>query len=256
MAAPHNAFKAALARGETRFGLWLGFAHPYPAEIAAHTGFDWLCIDGEHAPNDLPTIAAQLQVLDPLPADAVVRLPMGEDWAIKQVLDAGAQTLLIPMVESTAQARALVRATRYPPEGIRGMGAGFARASRFGGVADYDTTANAEICLLVQVETRAGLDALDDILTVEGVDGVFIGPADLSADMGYPGRADAPEVQAAIEDALRRIRAAGKAPGILSTDDEAVSRYLDCGAQFVAVGIDVSILSAALRARAARWTNG
>ncbi|RBI85676.1 2-keto-3-deoxy-L-rhamnonate aldolase [Rhodosalinus halophilus] len=256
MPAPHNAFKAALARGETVFGCWLGFAHPYPAEIAGHAGFDWLLIDGEHAPNDLPTIAAQLQVLEPLPPHAVVRLPMGEDWAIKQVLDAGAQTLLIPLVESAEQARALVRATRYPPEGIRGMGASFARASRFSGIPDYVTTANAEICLLLQVETRAGLAALDDILAVEGVDGVFIGPADLSADMGYPGRADAPEVQAAIGDALERIRAAGRAPGILSSDDAAIARYLDHGAQFVAVGIDVTMLAAALRSRAARWTSG
>ena len=254
MPAPQNAFKAALARGETLFGCWLGFAHPYPAEVAGHAGFDWLLIDGEHAPNDLPSITAQLQVLEPLPAHPVVRLPMGEDWAIKQVLDAGAQTLLIPLVESAEAARALVRATRYPPEGMRGMGAALARASRFGAIADYATTANAEICLLVQVETRAGLAALDAILGVAGVDGVFIGPADLSADMGYPGCPDAPEVQAAIEDALGRIRAAGKAPGILSDDAAAVERYLACGAQFVAVGVDVAILGAALRARAARWT--
>lgn len=256
MPAPRNSFKRALAEGRTQFGCWLGLCSPYAAEIAARAGFDWLLIDGEHAPNDLPTIAAQLQVIDPLPPQAVVRLPMGEDWAIKQALDAGAQTLLIPLVESGAEAERLVRATRYPPDGHRGMGAALARASRFSEIADYATTANAEICLLVQVETRAGLAALDDILAVDGVDGVFIGPADLSADMGYPGDPQAPEVRAAIRDALGRIAAAGKAPGIISGEDDEIAAHLEAGARFVAVGIDVTLLAGALRDRARRWRPG
>lgn len=254
MPVPENPFKAAMAAGKTRFGCWLGLASPYSAEIAGRAGFDWVLIDGEHAPNDIPRIAAQLQVLDPLPAHAIVRLPMGEDWMIKQALDAGAQTLLIPMVESADAARALVRACRYPPQGARGMGAILARATRFGEIADYPVTANDQICLLVQVETQAGIDALDDILAVEGVDGVFVGPADLSADMGYPGDPGAPEVQAAITDALRRTQAAGKAAGIIARDDDAVRRHLDDGARFVAVHVDVLALATTLRETARAWT--
>jgi len=256
MPAPENRLKSALARGDTRVGCWAGFAASYPTEVLAEAGFDWLVIDAEHAPNDLGTISAQLAVLRGAETQAVVRLPMGETWAIKQVLDAGAQTLLIPMVESAAQAESLVRAMRYPPEGVRGSGAALARASRFSGIADYIRTANAQTCLLVQVETRTGLDALDEILAVEGVDGVFIGPSDLAADMGHLGDASVPEVQEAIRDALGRIAAAGRAPGILALDPEAASRYRDWGARFLAVGIDVVLLAEAARALAARWRNG
>ncbi|MDZ7711151.1 MAG: HpcH/HpaI aldolase/citrate lyase family protein [Roseovarius sp.] len=256
MPAPENRLKAALARGETLVGCWAGFAAPYPTEVLAGAGFDWLVIDGEHAPNDLGSVSAQLGVLRGAATQAVVRLPMGEVWAIKQVLDAGAQTLLIPMVESAAQAEGLVRAMRYPPEGVRGSGAALARASRFSGIPDYIATANAQMCLLVQVETRAGLAALDDILGVEGVDGVFIGPSDLAADMGYLGDSTVPEVQEAIRDALTRIASAGRAPGILALDHETAARYRDWGARFLAVGIDVVMLAEAARALAARWRDG
>ena len=256
MPAPENHLKAALARDETLIGCWAGFAAPYPTEVLAGAGFDWLVIDGEHAPNDLASISAQLGVLRGAETQAVVRLPMGEVWAIKQVLDAGAQTLLIPMVESAAQAEGLVRAMRYPPEGVRGSGAALARASRFSAIPDYIATANAQMCLLVQVETRAGLAALDEILAVEGVDGVFIGPSDLAADMGYLGDATVPEVQEAIKGALGRIAAAGRAPGILALDHATALRYRDWGARFLAVGIDVVMLAEAARALAARWRDG
>jgi len=186
----------------------------------------------------------------------VIRLPMGEAWLIKQVLDAGAQTLLIPMVESAEQARDLVRAMRYPPQGIRGSGAALARASRFSGLADYSLTANDQMCLLVQVESRAGIDALDDIAAVEGVDGVFIGPSDLAADMGYLGQKQDDPVQEVIRDALARIKAAGKVPGILATDHDTALRYRDWGAQFLAVGIDVVMLAGAARDTMARWRDG
>ena len=167
------------------------------------------------------------------------------------MLDIGAQSLLIPMIESAAQARAVLGATRYPPEGFRGVGAALARASRFGAVPDYVTSANGEICLLVQVESRAGLDALDDILAVDGVDGVFIGPADLAADMGHPGRADAPEVTRAILAALARIRAAGKAAGVLALEPAFADECRAAGANFVGVGIDVTVYAEAIRALAA-----
>lgn len=256
MPAPVNPFKAALARGERQIGCWAGFAEPYATEVLAEAGFDWLVIDAEHAPNDLRTISAQLGVLRGAASHPVVRLPMGEVWAIKQVLDAGAQTLLIPMVESAAQAEGLVRAMRYPPEGVRGSGAALARASRFSGIPDYIATANAQMCLLVQVETMAGLAALDAILAVEGVDGVFIGPSDLAADMGHRGESGVAEVQAAIRDALGRIAASEKAAGILALDPETGARYRDWGAQFLAVGIDVVLLAQAARGLAARWRDG
>ncbi|WP_397542635.1 aldolase/citrate lyase family protein [Roseovarius salis] len=256
MPAPANRFKSALARGGTLYGCWAGFADPYATEMLATAGFDWLVIDGEHAPNDLRTIMAQLQVLEAHHCAPVVRLPMGETWAIKQVLDAGAQTLLIPMVESADEARGLVRAMRYPPDGIRGSGAALARASRFSAIPDYIATANAQMCLLVQVETRAGMDALDDILSVEGVDGVFIGPSDLAADMGHLGDSSVPEVRTVIRDALRRMAESDKAGGILATDHETALSYRDWGARFLAVGIDVLMLAQAARQTAARWRDG
>ncbi|WP_210877876.1 aldolase/citrate lyase family protein [Roseovarius autotrophicus] len=256
MPAPINPFKAALARGDMLYGCWAGFADAYATEVLAEAGFDWLVIDGEHAPNDLRSISAQLGVLRGATSHPVVRLPMGEVWAIKQALDVGAQTLLIPMVESAAQAEGLVRAMRYPPEGVRGSGAALARASRFSGIPDYIATANAQMCLLVQIETVAGLGALDEILDVEGVDGVFIGPSDLAADMGHRGDSAVAEVQAAIRDALSRIAASDKAAGILALDPETAARYRGWGAQFLAVGIDVVLLAQAARALAARWRDG
>ncbi len=256
MPAPENTFKSELASGKMLYGCWTGFADPYATEILATAGFDWLVIDGEHAPNDLRSIMAQLQVMDGKSSMPIVRLPMGEAWLIKQVLDVGAQTLLIPMVESAAEARDLVRAMRYPPEGIRGSGAALARASRFSDIPDYIATANDQMCLLVQVETVAGIAALEEIARVDGVDGVFIGPSDLAADMGHLGDSSRPEVQAAIKDALSAIRAAGKAPGILAVDHDTALTYRDWGAQFLAVGIDVVMLATAARSLRERWRDG
>lgn len=253
MPAPVNPFKAALAAGQMQYGCWLSLAAPFPAEMMGQAGFDWVLIDGEHGPNDLRTILAQLQVIASTQAHPVVRLAVGETYMLKQILDAGAQTVLVPMVESADQARQLVHDVTYPPNGGRGVGYALTRASRFGTIADYGTTADAQICLLVQVENLRGLAALDDILAVDGVDGVFIGPADLAADMGHMGRADHPDVQAAIMDALARIKAAGKAPGILSTRDEMTREAIDAGAQFVAVGADILLLGHAARALAKKW---
>ncbi len=252
MPAPVNTFKEKLAKGQVQIGCWAGMADAYATEIAATAGFDWLLIDGEHAPNDLRSITRQLQVVQASASHAIVRLPIGSDWMIKQVLDAGAQSLLIPMVETGDQAAEMVAACRYPPEGIRGVGAALARSSKFSAIPDYLQTANDQICLLVQVESRAGIAALDDILAVKGVDGVFIGPSDLAADMGYLGNPDAPEVRAVITDALQRIRAAGKAAGILATSDEFIAASLQDGANFVAVGVDVVEFAKALRGLAAK----
>lgn len=248
-----NRFRTALQQDRPLIGLWLGMADPYAADLAAQAGFDWLVVDGEHAPNDLRSILVQLQVLESAGAAVVVRPPMGETWLLKQLLDMGAETLLIPMVETAEQAEALVRAVRYPPRGVRGMGAALARASRFNTVPGYVAKADAHVCLLVQAESRAALANLDAIAAVDGVDGVFIGPADLAADMGFPGRPDSPEVWSAIEDAIRRVTAAGKPAGILTFDELLNRRCVELGARFVAVGADVTEFSAALRALARRY---
>lgn len=253
MPALPNTFKARLGAGDRMIGCWLGFADLYAAEIMGTAGFDWVVVDGEHAPNDIRSIRDQLIALEASSSHGVVRLPVGETWMIKQALDIGAQTLLIPMVESAEQAAELVRACRYPPDGVRGAGASLSRASRFSAIPDYVATANAEICLLVQVESRAGIAALDDILAVDGVDGVFIGPADLAADMGYRGDSSVPQVQEVILAALQRIAASPKAAGILSTTDASTEAYRQAGAQFHAVGIDVVLLARVLRETAAKW---
>lgn len=253
MPAPLNRLKHRLSAGETVFGCWLGMADPYVAEMACTAGFDWLLVDGEHAPNDLRTTMAQLAVIEPSPSLPVVRLRDDDHARIKQALDAGAQSLLIPMIETAAQAEACIRATRYPPEGIRGVGSSLARASRFSAIPDYLTTANDQICLILQVESRAGLAALDDILALDGVDCVFIGPADLAADMGHLGNAAHDDVRTAVIDALGRIAASGKAAGVLSTEDAFIGDCLKAGARFVGVGIDVLSYVGALRARAKQF---
>ncbi|MGB1156640.1 MAG: HpcH/HpaI aldolase family protein [Alphaproteobacteria bacterium] len=250
MPAPKNVFKEALRSGEPQLGTWLGFADAYVAEAAATADFDWFLIDGEHAPNDIPSILPQISAVQGAGRNAVVRLPIGEGWMIKQALDLGVQTLLMPMVDSAELAKELVRGCLYPPHGNRGVGSALARASGFSQIKDYLPTANEEICLLVQVESRAGLEALDDILKVVGIDGVFIGPADLAADMGYLGQTDAPEVIAAIEDALTRIRNAGKAAGIMATDEASAKKWADQGANFIAVAIDVLVYAQNMRALA------
>lgn len=247
MPAPENRLKARLARGEPTTGLWLSMANSYTAELAGHIGFDWLMIDGEHAPNDLRTIMEQLQVLRSSPSSVAVRPPVGEVYMIKQLLDIGAQSLLIPMVESGAQAELLVKAVRYPPRGIRGVGAGSARATNFGTIDNYTATADDQICLMLQVESRAGLAALDAIASTEGVDCVFIGPSDLSADMGFPGNPYAPEVQVVIEDAIRRIVGHGKAAGVYMSDETYARRYLELGATMIAIGSDAAVLSQSLQ---------
>ena len=253
MRTPDNRFKAALAQPGARIGLWLGLADAYAAELCATAGFDWLLIDGEHAPVDLRTLLATLQAVAPWPAHPVVRVPHGDTALIKQVMELGATTLLVPMVESAEQARELVRAMRYPPAGVRGVGSGLARSSRWNVHPRYLQEADARACLLVQVESVEALRHLDEIAAVEGVDGVFIGPADLAASMGRLGAPGHPEVRAAIEAAIRRLAAAGRAPGILATDEADARHFIALGARFVAVGVDTTLLARATRDLAARF---
>lgn len=246
----HNKFKQALKDGKPQIGLWLGLCSPYSAELVAGAGFDWLLIDGEHAPNNVQTILSQLQAIAPYPSQPVVRPPWNDPVIIKQLLDIGAQTLLLPMVQNAEQAEHAVRATRYPPAGIRGVGSALARASRWNRIPDYLKRANDEMCVIVQVETREAIRNLPEILKVEGVDGVFIGPADLSADMGFSGNPNHPEVKAVIEQAISQIRAAGIAPGILMAAPDVAEHYLQLGALFVAVGVDTTLLARSAEALA------
>lgn len=243
MQLPVNHFKRALAERRPQIGLWVAMTHPYPAEIVAGAGFDWLLIDGEHAPNQLQSTLAQLQAVAPYPTHPIVRPAWNDAVEIKRLLDIGAQTLLVPMVQNAEEARAAVEAMRYPPNGIRGVGSALARASRWNRVDDYVRHADAQMCTLVQVETTEGLAHLDAILAVEGVDGVFIGPADLAASMGHLGEPGHPEVRKTIDDTIRQIVASGKAAGILSADQAQARHYLSLGATFVAVGTDVTLLA-------------
>lgn len=252
----HNAFKQALKERKPQIGLWLGLCSSYSAELLAGAGFDWLLIDGEHAPNNVQTVLGQLQAIAPYPSHPVVRPSWNDAVQIKPLLDVGTQTLLVPMVQNAEQARDAVRATRYPPNGIRGVGSALARASHWNRVPGYLQNADAEMCVLVQIETREAMKNLPQILDVEGVDGVFIGPADLSADMGYAGNPQHPEVKAAIEQAIAMIKAAGKAPGILMAAPEAAEHYLKLGTLFVAVGVDTTLLARAAEALAARFGTG
>ena len=260
MQLPINIFKQALQSKQAQIGLWLGLSDSYTTEICAGAGFDWLLVDGEHAPNDLRSILQQLQAIAGYPAShPIARVPTGHghvgEMLIKQYLDLGVTTLLVPMVDKKTQAEALVRAVRYPQNdgrgGIRGMGG--ARASRFGRYPAYAHEANAQICLLVQAETQTALDNLDAIAGVEGVDGIFIGPADLSASLGHVNNPAHPDVQAAIADAFARINKAGKAAGILTPDEALAKHYLALGALFVAVGLDTNLLVCHTSALAARF---
>lgn len=254
MPAPINKFKAAIQKSEKQIGLWMGLTNAYTAEICAGAGFDWLVIDGEHAPNDLQSTLAQLQALAAYPVSPVVRVPIGETWLIKQVLDLGAQNILVPMVESAEQAEEMVRAIKYPPQGVRGVGAALARASQFNRIGDYLQTANEQTCLIVQVESQVGIDAIEEIGQVEGVDGIFIGPADLGADMGYLGRPGEQVVKDAVLDGIAKIVATGKAAGVLSADKVFARACLDQGASFVAVGTDVTLFSGATSKLAEEFT--
>lgn len=244
-----NPFKEALQKGETQIGLWLSSTTPYMAEIAATSGYDWLLIDGEHAPNTVQTMYGQLQAIAPYASHPVIRPLEGSKALIKQTLDIGAQTLLIPMVDTAEQAREAVRAIHYSPDGTRGVGASVARAARWGRVPEYMKHAADHLCLLVQAESKAAIDNLDEILAVDGVDGVFIGPADLSASLGYPDNADHPAVQAVIEESMKKIRKANKAVGFLAVNLEMARKSMVWGANFVAVGVDAMLYMEALDER-------
>tara|TARA_R110000787_G_scaffold235621_6_gene342379 strand:+ start:15493 stop:16269 length:777 start_codon:yes stop_codon:yes gene_type:complete len=246
MNTPINALKLALQEQRAQIGLWLSLGDANSAEICASAGFDWLLIDGEHVPHTSQSVLAQLRAIAAYPrTQAVARVPSSDPVQIKQYLDLGVQTLVIPMIESADQAAAIVSACRYPPAGNRGVGG--ARAARWGNIPKYLHEANEQIAVIVQVETRAGLDQLDAIAATDGVNGVFIGPADLAASFGHLGQPTHPEVKAATLEAFKRIRAAGKAPGVLTRDDALARELLEHGALMLGVGLDAHLLAAQTR---------
>lgn len=239
-----NRIAEALRAGRPQIGLWQALTSPAAAEICAGCGFDWLLFDGEHAPNTLQTLLAQLQAVAASGIESVARPPSQDRAVIAQYLDLGVRTLLVPMVESAAQARAIVAATRYPPVGTRGVASSTSRASGFGTAPDYLVCAHEQICVILQIESRPGLDAIEEIAAVEGVDALFIGPSDLAASLGHLGDPRHGEVQAAIADALRRIAACGKPAGIFALDPEDARARLGQGVLFVSVGTDIGLLRA------------
>lgn len=249
---PQNGFKRAIAGGRQQVGLWVSLASPYSAEIVAGSGFDWMVIDTEHSPNEVDTTLAQLQVCAAYPVMPVVRPAWNDTVLIKRHLDIGAQTLLVPYVQNGEEAAKAVAAIRYPTRGVRGV-AGVTRAARFGRVKDYAKRAEEELCLLVQVETREGLDKIEEIARTDGIDGVFIGPADLAAALGHLGDAQNAQVQSAIKDAILRIRACGKPAGILATDEASTRRYIEWGTVFTAVGLDIMVLARETEKLAAKF---
>ncbi len=248
MKMPTNRFKAALLAGTPQIGLWNAIPGALVPELLANCGYDFVVIDTEHAPTGVLDVLPALQAIAAYPDTAAAVRPANNDPVlIKRLLDLGAQTLVVPYVQSAQEAAAAVRAMRYAPRGIRGV-AGMTRASRYGQVEDYFVTAEEELCLIVQVETGDSLDRLEDIATVDGVDGVFIGPADLAASLGHPGNPGHPDVIAAIEDAIARLKDIGVPSGILTLDEAFCQRCITLGTTFTAIGMDVGCLAREVRA--------
>ena len=249
---PVNAFKQAVRQGRPQIGLWSSLCSNLAAEVIAGSGFDWILLDTEHAPNELPMVFSQLQALVGGTAAPVVRPAWNDMVLMKRLLDIGVQNLLVPYVQTAEEARAAVAATRYPPQGIRGVAVSH-RGNRYGRVPDYFKRSNEEICLVVQIETRLALKNIEAIAAIDGVDGLFIGPSDLAADHGHLGDSGHPEVRAAIEDAFQRIRKAGKAPGILAPVEADARHWLSAGCIVLAVGSDLNLLARQSEALAAKF---
>ncbi len=251
-----NRFKNGLATQTTQFGLWVGLPDTSVAEIVAGAGFDWLLIDHEHGPYELRDVMHTLQAIAPYDVAPIVRPVDGNPALLKKLCDIGVQSFLVPMIDTADQARAVVEAVKYPPDGRRGLGTSMARAARWNTVPGYPETANNEMCVIVQAETVTAMDNLEAILDIDGVDGAFIGPSDLSASMGHIGQPNNPDVHAAVSEGLERIRATGKFAGLLCLDEAQVGHYVNCGADFVGVGVDTLLIGNSARALAAKFKNG
>lgn len=248
-----NRFRAGLETGNTQFGLWLGIPDISIAEMMAGAGFDWLLIDHEHGPYELRDVMAHLQAIAPYDVAPIVRPVDGNPALLKKLCDIGAQSFLVPMVDTAQEAADIVAAVKYPPQGRRGLGTSMARAARWNTVPGYLQKANEEIVVIVQAETTTAIENLDAIASTDGVDGVFIGPSDLSASMGYVGNAGHPDVVETVSNGLRTIRAADKYAGLLCLDEAQVGHFVECGASFVGVGVDALLIGNAARSLAARY---
>jgi 2-dehydro-3-deoxyglucarate aldolase len=242
-----NSFRRAVRGGETLIGCWASLASPIATELLGIVGFDWMLLDAEHAPNDVLTLIPQLMALKDSRSAPVVRPPANDSVFIKRLLDSGVSNFLVPFVESAADAARAVAATRYPPQGIRGVSVSH-RGNRYATEPDYFEIANDNVCVIVQIESRKAVDAIDEILAVEGIDAVFVGPSDLAATYGHLGNAAHPEVQQAIAHVFERAQAAGKPSGILAPVQADAERYISMGCRVVAVCADMGLLKGAAQA--------
>jgi 4-hydroxy-2-oxoheptanedioate aldolase len=247
-----NLFKRAIREGRPQIGLWCSLCSNIVAEVIGGAGFDWILVDTEHAPNELPMVLSQLQALVASSAAPVIRPAWNDMILMKRLLDIGVQNFLVPYVQTVDEARAAVAVTRYPPHGIRGVAVTH-RGNQYGRVKDYFKRSNDEICVVVQIETKLGLENIEAIAAIDGIDGLFIGPSDLAAALGHLGDNGHPEVRAAIEDAMTRIRRAGKAPGILAPIEADARHWLAQGCVMLAVGSDVGLLARQSEELAARF---
>jgi len=246
-----NRFKKNISSGKKQYGIWNGIPHSYAAEICAGAGFDFVVIDAEHAPYDMGQIVIQLQAISRYPVcSPVVRIPNDNAVLMKTLMDAGVQNFIVPMIESAEQASNMVKAIHYPPKGVRGVGTALSRAAQWNRVNDYFKLADEQMCLICQVESVRGVEALDAILEVDGVDIVFLGPADLAGSMGYLGQPGHPDVVDAVNDCLKKIQTSSKAGGILSSDKSLIEKYEKLGVQMIGVGLDTILLEKASSALA------
>jgi len=248
-----NKVKEFFRQGKTTFGIWNGIANPYAAEICAGAGFDWVLIDAEHTPYDLQSILTSHQAMASYDSGIIVRPPSDDSVFIKKILDVGVQTLLIPVVETVEQAKTLVRAITYPPKGIRGVGSALSRAAQWKRVPDYFEKVQDEICLIVQVETVKGMQNIEAICEIKGIDGVFIGPADLAASMGMLGQPMHDTVRAEVRRGLGIIKKSGKVAGVLAVRDDVIKEYQEAGASFIGLGVDLILLAKATEALAQKY---
>jgi len=248
-----NKFKSAIKAGKKQYGIWNGIPHSYAAEILAGSGFDWVLIDAEHGPFDMNQIIIQLQAMSRYPVSPILRMRNADPVYMKPLMDAGVQSFIIPMVESGETAQQMAEALRYAPEGTRGVGTALARAAQWNRVNNYFKDANDQMCLITQVESVKGVEALDDIIAVEGVDVIFMGPADLAGTMGHLGNPGHPEVKAVVNDCLKRIVDGGKTAGVLTSSKELIADYTAKGAKMIGVGLDTIILAKATKALAEHY---